>query len=703
MVQFTVIFANILFLSVLDLYTITQPDYIIISFQQKHATQYVDSCAAYINDYATSFITCHLPNNCACYYTTNNTECIAMNSSEFRNDAKNKHSRSPSVKLARDRNSHRMEDALNTKMKDCIAYYGTHVASSPRAPLARSQSRMLLPIRHANQMVLGLTTDRYRCVDNADCYGTQHDQYMTRMEASNNRSLTRPFGHFKSRVNSTSQVSFHTPIPQSVPFDHVGIYPSYTPSYGTVSASLLAFFAINHVHCITHMPSVFLWFVLLSHQMIVPAQAQTMNGSSFSCTGYQECLDIQCNDDQDCFVACAGDYACNTANIHAPSNANLFVECSSTRSCYTATIYGPSIGNLTVNCTIGRYTCYDVTIHGPTNGTLTVICEGAGDNGRLCEGIDIYCPIYGGCDVQCLEGDEYDCLRLLLDARSMINGALSLYSASGINKGTVWCPPNSGNDNECIISCESSGSGGCQSATIYTKPDTKLFITAVGTNALKSMTVYCPSGKGTCSIKASGDNYDMLSDLGIYSVNGLNDVALSCNASDSSYCYSVLDPVTIACSSDYGVRGYIALQSGSIDDWHGADANLTSLCNDDTTNGYYGSSFLCSEHSECSSNIFCNDDQDCSVVCDGTYSCQTGKIYAPSNANLVVECSAAGSCFYATIYGPSIGNMVVNCTTALGYECYQSNIHGPTNGNLTVSLDGSGFERYIDIDCPLHG
>eukprot|EP01083_Nonionella_stella_P048225 129078_1 len=1021
MVQFTVIFANILFLSVLDLYTITQPDYIIISFQQKHATQYVDSCAAYINDYATSFITCHLPNNCACYYTTNNTECIAMNSSEFRNDAKNKHSRSPSVKLARDRNSHRMEDALNTKMKDCIAYYGTHVASSPRAPLARSQSRMLLPIRHANQMVLGLTTDRYRCVDNADCYGTQHDQYMTRMEASNNRSLTRPFGHFKSRVNSTSQVSFHTPIPQSVPFDHVGIYPSYTPSYGTVSASLLAFFAINHVHCITHMPSVFLWFVLLSHQMIVPAQAQTMNGSSFSCTGYQECLDIQCNDDQDCFVACAGDYACNTANIHAPSNANLFVECSSTRSCYTATIYGPSIGNLTVNCTIGRYTCYDVTIHGPTNGTLTVICEGAGDNGRLCEGIDIYCPIYGGCDVQCLEGDEYDCLRLLLDARSMINGALSLYSASGINKGTVWCPPNSGNDNECIISCEtaracedatvntepdsrlfitgkgsdtlksttiycpsgngicsinvsgdnynmlsdltiyavnglknvslscnasnasycysvlnpismgctsdygvrfhialepgstddwygvdvnvtalcddntpissghygsvfwcnsyhecsnifcnddqdcfiscgflytgdwgcetanikapsnanlvvecvssyacstasiygpsignlivncipfdnggvdackdltvygptngnltvicegrggiynwhvcdgiyiycpvygecdvqcpdghqndciqlvldarntidgtlslhsvpgiaastvwcpgndneciisceSSGSGGCQSATIYTKPDTKLFITAVGTNALKSMTVYCPSGKGTCSIKASGDNYDMLSDLGIYSVNGLNDVALSCNASDSSYCYSVLDPVTIACSSDYGVRGYIALQSGSIDDWHGADANLTSLCNDDTTNGYYGSSFLCREHSECS-KVFCNDDQDCSVICEIYMSCRYAQIYAPSNANLVVECSGCGSCQRADIYGAFIGNLIVNCTPCpgTGDECYLSNIHGPTNGNLTVSLDGSGFERYIDIDCPLHG
>eukprot|EP01083_Nonionella_stella_P048229 129087_1 len=290
-----------------------------------------------------------------------------------------------------------------------------------------------------------------------------------------------------------------------------------------------------------------------------------------------------------------------------------------------------------------------------------------------------------------------------LDAQSMINGTLSLHSVSGFGEWSyVWCP---GNDTECIISCESSGpDGGCQSTTIYTKPDTKLFVTAVGTNALKSMTVYCPSGKGTCSIKASGDNYDMLSDLGIYSVNGLNDVALSCNASDSSYCYSVLDPVTIACSSDYGVRGYIALQSGSIDDWHGADANLTSLCNDDTTNGYYGSSFLCREHSECS-KVFCNDDQDCSVICEIYMSCRYAQIYAPSNANLVVECSGCGSCQRADIYGAFIGNLIVNCTPCpgTGDECYLSNIHGPTNGNLTVSLDGSGFERYIDIDCPLHG
>eukprot|EP01083_Nonionella_stella_P105847 304717_1 len=736
MVQFTVIFANILFLSVLDLYTITQPDYIIISFQQKHATQYVDSCAAYINDYATSFITCHLPNNCACYYTTNNTECIAMNSSEFRNDALNKHSRSSSVKLARDNiysihqflaliedalsfiaitNSHRMDDALNTKMKDCISYYGTHVASSPRAPLARSQSRMLLPIRHANQMVLGLTTDRYRCVDNADCYGTQHDQYMTRMEASNNRSLTRPFGHFKSRVNSTSQVSFHTPIPQSVPFDHVGIYPSYTPSYGTVSASLLAFFAITNVYCITHMPSVFLWFVLLSHQMIVPAQAQTMNGSSFSCTGYQECLDIQCNDDQDCFVACAGDYACNTANIHAPSNANLFVECSSTRSCYTATIYGPSIGNLTVNCTIGRYTCYDVTIHGPTNGTLTVICEGAGDNGRLCEGIDIYCPIYGGCDVQCLEGDEYDCLRLLLDARSMINGALSLYSASGINKGTVWCPPNSGNDNECIISCETARA--CEDATVNTEPDSRLFITGKGSDTLKSTTIYCPSGNGICSINVSGDNYNMLSDLTIYAVNGLKNVSLSCNASNASYCYSVLNPISMGCTSDYGVRFHIALEPGSTDDWYGVDVNVTALCDDNTpiSSGHYGSVFWCNSYHECS-NIFCNDDQDCFISCGflytGDWGCETANIKAPSNANLVVECVSSYACSTASIYGPSIGNLIVNCIPFDngGVDaCKDLTVYGPTNGNLTVICEGRGgiYNWHvcdgIYIYCPVYG
>eukprot|EP01083_Nonionella_stella_P164799 546599_1 len=686
---FNVIFA-IMITIILSVYTI-------ILFQRKHTTQYVDStvhfdhnACGYIDSYASYVSTC--------YYTTNNRECIAMNSSEFRSNTTNKHTRHPSVTLARNNISVAITNSYrNTKMNCCIAHYETHVDPSPRASLSQSQSRML-SLGHTNPTVLSLTTDRYRCVANADCYGTHSGQYTTRMEASNSQSSTT--------VHSTSRVSFefHTPMSQSMPFDHVAVYPSYTRS----SASLLAFFAINHVYCITHMPSVFLWFVLLSHQMIVPAQAQTMNGSSFSCTGYQECLDIQCNDDQDCFVACAGDYACNTANIHAPSNANLFVECSSTRSCYTATIYGPSIGNLTVNCTIGRYTCYDVTIHGPTNGTLTVICEGAGDNGRLCEGIDIYCPIYGGCDVQCLEGDEYDCLRLLLDARSMINGALSLYSASGINKGTVWCPPNSGNDNECIISCETARA--CEDATVNTEPDSRLFITGKGSDTLKSTTIYCPSGNGICSINVSGDNYNMLSDLTIYAVNGLKNVSLSCNASNASYCYSVLNPISMGCTSDYGVRFHIALEPGSTDDWYGVDVNVTALCDDNTpiSSGHYGSVFWCNSYHECS-NIFCNDDQDCFISCGflytGDWGCETANIKAPSNANLVVECSGCGSCQRADIYGAFIGNLIVNCTPCpgTGDECYLSNIHGPTNGNLTVSLDGSGFERYIDIDCPLHG
>eukprot|EP01083_Nonionella_stella_P297851 1011235_1 len=681
---FNVIFA-IMITIILSVYTI-------ILFQRKHTTQYVDStvhfdhnACGYIDSYASYVSTC--------YYTTNNRECIAMNSSEFRSNTTNKHTHHPSVTLARNNisvaitNSHR-----NTKMNCCIAHYETHVDPYPRAPLSQSQSRTL-SVEHTNPTVLSLTTDRYRCVANVDCYGTHNNgQYTTRMEASKRQSSTTPHVHFTSTVHSTSRVSFLSPISQSMPSDHVAVYPSYTSSYGLVSASLLTFFAI--MHCITHMPSVFLWFVLLSHRV---------NGSSFTCTGYEECLNIQCNDDQDCFVACVGNNACQTANISAPSNANLYVECSYPESCYDTTVFGSSIGNLIVNCTsTAGYsdTCRDLEIHGPTNGDATVICDGHGVyRSQTCLSAYIYCPIYGDCNVQCY-GHE-SCAHFRLDAQSMINGTLSLHSVSGFSRySSVWCP---GNDTECIISCESSGpDGGCQSTTIYTKPDTKLFVTAVGTNALKSMTVYCPSGKGTCSIKASGDNYDMLSDLGIYSVNGLNDVALSCNASDSSYCYSVLDPVTIACSSDYGVRGYIALQSGSIDDWHGADANLTSLCNDDTTNGYYGSSFLCSEHSECSSNIFCNDDQDCSVVCDGTYSCQTAKIYAPSNANLVVECTNGATCMSADIYGASIGNMIVHCNTNSGGACQSANIHGPINGNLTVVLEGPN-RIWIGIDCPIYG
>eukprot|EP01083_Nonionella_stella_P186977 686017_1 len=216
------------------------------------------------------------------------------------------------------------------------------------------------------------------------------------------------------------------------------------------------------------------------------------------------------------------------------------------------------------------------------------------------------------------------------------------------------------------------------------------------------MTVYCPSGNGTCSIKASGDTYDMLSDLRIYAVNGLNDVTLSCNASNASYCSSALDPVSIACSSDYGVEGYIALQPGSIDDWHGVDVNITSLCDNDTTNGYYGSVFRCTKD-ECNTNVFCNDDQDCSVICEIYMSCRYAQIYAPSNANLVVECTNGATCMSVDIYGASIGNMIVHCDTIGGNACNNANIHGPTHGNLTVIFDGGNVPHDVGIDCPIYG
>eukprot|EP01083_Nonionella_stella_P050330 133883_1 len=214
-----------------------------------NACGYIDSFATYINDYAASFLTCALPNNSAHYDTTNGTDCIAMNSSEFRSNTMNKHTR----------NSHRMEDVLNTKLNYCITHYEPHVDPPP-------QSRMLLPIEH--------TTDRYRCVDNADCYGKHNGVYTTTMEASNSQPSTTPHAHFTSTVHSTPRVSFHTPISQSMLFDEVAV---------SVATSSLAFFATNHAHCITHMPSVLIWFVLLSHRVLVPAQAQAMNGSSFSC------------------------------------------------------------------------------------------------------------------------------------------------------------------------------------------------------------------------------------------------------------------------------------------------------------------------------------------------------------------------------------------------------------------------------------
>eukprot|EP01083_Nonionella_stella_P086603 240720_1 len=53
-------------------------------------------------------------------------------------------------------------------------------------------------------------------------------------------------------------------------------YDMTQASYAAVSGSLLAFIAINHMHCVTHMSSVLIWLGLVSYQMLVPAQAQSM-------------------------------------------------------------------------------------------------------------------------------------------------------------------------------------------------------------------------------------------------------------------------------------------------------------------------------------------------------------------------------------------------------------------------------------------
>eukprot|EP01083_Nonionella_stella_P270649 916632_1 len=125
--------------------------------------------------------------------------------------------------------------------------------------------------------------------------------------------------------------------------------------------------------------------------------------------------------------------SCYLANIYSPSNGNSVVKCSSTRSCLAATIRGPSNGSLIVNCTTidGFQPCASATIYGPTNGSLSVICRHFGGGNYVCDMADIYCPIYGGCELECVGGFEYDCRDLLLDARSMISGSLSFHSVSG--------------------------------------------------------------------------------------------------------------------------------------------------------------------------------------------------------------------------------------------------------------------------------
>eukprot|EP01084_Bolivina_argentea_P101643 182195_1 len=275
-----------------------------------------------------------------------------------------------------------------------------------------------------------------------------------------------------------------------------------------------------------------------------------------------------------------------------------------------------------------------------------------------------------------------------IDARAMISGGL-LIDAIGesrrnaLEQADIYCP---GNNNECVINCNEYG---CVNSNFYAHSETSKFNVFVnGRNALLSSKIFYLTNVSTeYSIYASGSGTNMLSNTEIYSSNGLNNIAITCNYSTSinDACYAFTNPPQLFCKSNHGSTCSLQLQTGTYNNWGCVlDENV---CNDTVPDGYYGNVFICNEANECEGkNLKCSDNEDCYIYCTRSSACKSANMYAPNNGNLYVSCKS---------------------TSADGFICQSASIYGPTNGNLTIDCNSGnqGYVgcRYLDIICPTNG
>eukprot|EP01083_Nonionella_stella_P035072 95820_1 len=377
-------------------------------------------------------------------------------------------------------------------------------------------------------------------------------------------------------------------------------------------------------------------------------------GSEFMCDQSDKCnnRDLMCDDDGDCAAYCISGKVCTSSHITGPRNGNLLVRCKEDDGCMNTLITAPHSGDM---------------------------------------------------DVECMEGIGFRwsqaCASMKVNGTHM-NGSLLYKSAvhTGVTTRNIYCP---GNGNRCDIECAGTV-GGCRYTTFHTQPDTNLHIVSSGADALRTSKVHCPLN-GECTFTAVGDAPNMLSGAMIYAVNGLQDVSLTCNYSTGiANCYDIAYP-HLACKPDFSVRCNLQLISG-YDAWDCVPHSATALCSDNTTNGYYGSEFVCDQSDKCNNNkLRCDNDSDCAVYCYAQGGCQNSPIIGPPNGSLSVLCTSRYSCTNVAITAPFYGDLTVECkgdTKACG-NLKVNGSHMITGGLSYKSSVSHSSHKYVY--CPLNG
>eukprot|EP01083_Nonionella_stella_P144980 453466_1 len=333
-------------------------------------------------------------------------------------------------------------------------------------------------------------------------------------------------------------------------------------------------------------------------------QSEILTGNTFTCTTNQEFASdqIDCDDGVDCTVNCGSfTECCQSVKINGPTTSGaLTITASATNALKSSKIYCPPSPNQCIITVSGNYNdlLSNAEIYSKNGfNDLSLTCNhvsGVSNCYSASNPAQLHCQSdYGGVCSMSLESGttnwqcDTDGINLCNDATD--NGYYGSYHECNTD-GDCYGQTHYCNENEnCVVHCDHEAAGGrwscrngriygpttghmtvtchgfeaCWDAIIYGPTTGDLTVTCRVSQSCWELRVYCPIN-GVCSISASGSGGNMIKHLRIYTVDGLDNLDLSCEyaSTRSSNCYTDGGEPYLYCGGDYSGSCRVLLQSG---------------------------------------------------------------------------------------------------------------------------------------------
>eukprot|EP01084_Bolivina_argentea_P253069 424982_1 len=243
----------------------------------------------------------------------------------------------------------------------------------------------------------------------------------------------------------------------------------------------------------------------------------TIKSDTINCNTDYACQDknMVCEDDEDCFIYCTRYQSCESTTFTCPKS----IKSSNSENellCHVECGDGTSLS---------AQACYDTKFNAYNSHSFSLTVN-AGSQ-QVARSISVTCPCDGYCDIDCGDNEmtTIGCERFTVDA---LNSELTI----------------SGNGDYVF-----------RSLTVYGTEAREISITASGSSAFSSASIYCPLEEETklCHITYDGTSSYAFWYTNIYSVNSFYGVDLRCSEFEDYPCFSSSSAYkpTMNCLSDY--------------------------------------------------------------------------------------------------------------------------------------------------------